>query len=91
MENNRSEKSITREYVKTFPKFHSVKSVQIRSFPVFSPNTGKNGPEKTPYLDTFHAMFVLFYLMKMTIKSCRDFLRNFEKFPGKHSGRSSVF
>ena len=25
-------------------------------FPVFSPNTGKYGPEKTPYLDTFHAV-----------------------------------
>ena len=25
-------------------------------FPVFSPNTGKYGPEITPYLDTFHAM-----------------------------------
>ena len=24
-------------------------------FPVFSPNTGKHGPEKTPYLYTFHA------------------------------------
>ena len=23
-------------------------------FPVFSPNTGKYGPEKSPYLDTFH-------------------------------------
>ena len=23
---------------------------------VFSPNAGKNGPEKTPYLDTFHAV-----------------------------------
>ena len=23
---------------------------------VFSPNTGKYGPEKTPYLDTFHVM-----------------------------------
>ena len=23
---------------------------------VFSPNAGKYGPEKTPYLDTFHAM-----------------------------------
>ena len=36
-----------------------VKTVQIRSFsgpyfPVFSPNTGKYGSEKTPYLDTFH-------------------------------------
>ena len=51
---------------------HCVKSVQIRSFfwsvfffirtelrrfiPVFSPNTGKYGPEITPYLDTFHAV-----------------------------------
>ena len=26
-------------------------------FPVFSPNTGKYGPEKYPYLDTFHAVY----------------------------------
>ena len=26
-------------------------------FSVFSPNTGKYGPEITPYLDTFHAVF----------------------------------
>ena len=46
-----------------------MKSVQIRIFfwsvfpririeygqIVFSPNAGKHGPEKTPYLDTFHA------------------------------------
>ena len=25
-------------------------------FPVFSPNTGKYGPEKTPHLDIFHAV-----------------------------------
>ena len=25
-------------------------------FPVFSPNTGKNGAEKAPYLDTFHVV-----------------------------------
>ena len=25
-------------------------------FPVFSQNTGKYVPEKTPYLDTFHAV-----------------------------------
>ena len=24
---------------------------------VFNPNTGKHGPEKTPYLDTFDAVF----------------------------------
>ena len=28
-------------------------------FPIFSPNTGKCGPEKTPYLDTFHAVIRL--------------------------------
>ena len=27
---------------------------------VFSPNTGKCGPEKTPYLDTFHAVYAIF-------------------------------
>ena len=25
---------------------------------VFSPNTGKYGPQKTPFLDTFHALVV---------------------------------
>ena len=28
-------------------------------FSVFSPNAGKYGPEKTPYLDTFHAVITL--------------------------------
>ena len=32
-------------------------------FPVFSPNTGKYGPGKTPYLDTFHAVFENVYSM----------------------------
>ena len=27
-------------------------------FPVFSPNVGKYVPEKTPYLETFHAVHV---------------------------------
>ena len=26
-------------------------------FPAFTPNTWKYGPEKTPYLDTFHTVF----------------------------------
>ena len=26
-------------------------------FPVFTPNTEKYGPEITPYLDTFHAVY----------------------------------
>ena len=49
-----------------------MKSVQIRSFygpyfTVFSPNTGKYGPEKTPYLGTFYA--VLFMLFKLDNKT----------------------
>ena len=28
-------------------------------FPAFSPNIGKYGPEENPYLDTFHAVFVI--------------------------------
>ena len=44
------------------PVNHRRKSVQIRSFfgpyfPVFSPNAGKYGPEKSPYLDTFHVVY----------------------------------
>ena len=30
-------------------------------FPVFSQNTGKYGPEETPYLDTFHAVIAKFH------------------------------
>ena len=32
---------------------------------VSSPNSGKYGPEITPYLDTFHAVIVLGYLPKL--------------------------
>ena len=39
--------------------FHCAKSVQIRRS-VFRPNTGKCGPQKTPYLDNFHAVFCVF-------------------------------
>ena len=54
--------------------FHCVKSVQIRSFfwSVFSciqteyGDTGKYGPEKTPYLDTFYAMFISIKLEEIT-------------------------
>ena len=51
----------------TYHIYHCVKSVQIRSYfwSVFScirteygsPNTEKYGPEITPYLDTFHAVY----------------------------------
>ena len=45
---------------------HCVKSVKIRSFfsgpcfPVFGLNTGKYGPEKTPYLNTFHTVTTIY-------------------------------
>ena len=29
-------------------------------FPVFSPNTGKYGPEITPYMDTFHTVYMIY-------------------------------
>ena len=42
-------------------QFHCLKSIQIQSssgpyFPVFRPNTRKYEPEKTSYLDAFHAV-----------------------------------
>ena len=45
---------------------HCVKSVQIQFFSgpyfsVFSPNTGKYGPEKTPYLDAFLTVLISLY------------------------------
>ena len=33
------------------------------SFPVFSPNIGKYGPEITPYLHNFHAVKVVINLL----------------------------
>ena len=45
---------------KNFIRFEDVRQhMQNRATPylsVFSPNTGKYGPEITPYLDTFHAV-----------------------------------
>ena len=32
--------------------------ISFKYLPVFSPNAQKYGPEKTPYLDTFHRRFV---------------------------------
>ena len=48
---------------------HCVKSVQIRSFfwsvfSAISPNIGKYGPKKTPYLDIFHAVIALLYHLR---------------------------
>ena len=36
---------------------------KVSKYGVFSgPNAGKYGPEKTPYLGTFHAVFCLVYI-----------------------------
>ena len=35
--------------------FHKFELTTVR-YAVFSPNEEKYGPEKTPYLDTFHAV-----------------------------------
>ena len=44
-------------HLKNIQSLYCVKSVQIRSFS--SPNAGKYGLEKTPYLDTFHAVLAI--------------------------------
>ena len=54
-----------------FQDFHCVKSVPKvvisgLDFPVFGLNMGKYGPEVTPYLDTFHAVFLSRFTNKWT-------------------------
>ena len=39
-----------------FPVFGLNTEIYGYEISVFSPNTGKYGPEKTPYLDTLHAV-----------------------------------
>ena len=61
-------------------------------FFVFCPNTGKYGPEVTPYLETFHAVVVYLIICWFTtlFRSSRPVfckkgvLKNFAKFSGKH-------
>ena len=38
---------------------HHYPHIIVNVLSVFSPNAGKYGPEKTPYLDTFHAVGVV--------------------------------
>ena len=62
-----------------FYLFQCVKSVQIRSFfwsffsrirtdCVFSPNAEKYGTDKTPYLDTFHAVIYSRHPCKLPLR-----------------------
>ena len=50
------EKCPNKEYflVRIFLYSHCIQI--LKEISVFSPNTGKYGPEKTPQLDTFHAV-----------------------------------
>ena len=41
-----------------FPVF-GLNTEFTRQISEFSPNTGKNGQKITPYLDTFHAVYIL--------------------------------
>ena len=66
--------SKTSKLFKYFKDFkYCVKSVQIRNifWSVFTPNTGKYRPEKTPYLDTFQAV-------KSPMKLCSFLINSFE-------------
>ena len=57
-----------------YSTLHCVKRVQKRSyywsvFPcIRTPNTGKYGPEITPYLDTFHAVYILAITRPYTVQ-----------------------
>ena len=43
-------------------------STKVRHTYLFSSNTGKYGPEKTPYLDNFHAVDVVVFCDKAAEK-----------------------
>ena len=56
---------------------------------VFSPNTGKYGPEKTPYLDTFHEVKIQDmkdknHDMKNKIQYAKKQNSRYQKIPIKH-------
>ena len=50
-----------------YGKIRTPYSLRIRenTDSVFTPNTGKYGPEKTPYLDTFHAVLDYVFAVMM--------------------------
>ena len=54
--------------------FWSIFSCMRNELSVFSPNTGKYGPEITPYLDTFHA--VNFYVKRIILDNYWQLYRN---------------
>ena len=59
------------------------------SFP-FSPNTGKYGPEETPYLDTFHAVIVNFTFSKTWYSGYKCVIATWYSVPILHQRNSSI-
>ena len=59
-------------FLKEWCKMHCMKCVQTQIFiwSMFSPKTGKYGPEKTPNLDTFHAVMTAFYSFAIFNEFC---------------------
>ena len=58
----------------------------ISDFSVFSPNAGKYGPEKSPFLDTFHTMLLPYFsdiTMLLQLSNCKklwtDCIANFKR------------
>ena len=46
-------------------------------FPVFGLNAGKYGPKITPYLDTFHAVELIYTFFIQSFFHLHDYLHNF--------------
>ena len=60
---------------------------------MFSPNTGKYRPEKTPYMDTFHAVNLQPEKEKRSLRNTlhrRCFSVNFSKSPNNFFSRSTL-
>ena len=58
-------------------------------FLAFSPNAGKDGPEKTPYLDIFHE--VLVFELSMSLPLCiLRYLKNLWRKPGSKQLRETI-
>ena len=67
LKNDPFDKSSTSEYLNT--TVWNVSKYVVFScpyFPTFGLNTGKYGPEKTPFLDTFHAVYIYSNVVKKT-------------------------
>ena len=63
--------------VRIFPHSDWIRrDTKYLSVSVFSLNAGKYGPEKTPYLDTFHAVYIYSNVVKKTFYIKAVFVSN---------------